>query len=109
MTDRPGASPVELVRWQLQMLDLFESLLRTGLWDEDRMNATVKTLMSSVLAAIRLQRSFGEQLQAAQSDLLRAYRAQLQHWLETNGDSMDARPAKDGSPMPPEDGSGARP
>lgn len=83
MAESPSASPPrEVVIFQLCLLDLYEALLETCVWEEARVNAILKAFMSSVLALIRVQQSVGEQVVNSQKEWVKQYRAQLEGWLE---------------------------
>ena len=71
-----------IVVFQLTLLELYESLLDMSGWDEGKVNATLKTFMSSVLAFMRVQQSLGVQVGTVQRDLIRKHRARLVQWLE---------------------------
>ncbi len=46
-----------LLKFQLALLELYEGLLESPAWDEAKVNTTLKTFLSSVLALIRVQQS----------------------------------------------------
>jgi hypothetical protein len=71
-----------IVVFQLTLLDLYESLLEMGVWDEGKVNTTLKTFMSSLLALMSVQRSLGTQVVLVQRELIREHRARLERWLE---------------------------
>jgi hypothetical protein len=71
-----------IVVFQLTLLDLYESLLEMSAWDEGKVNTTLKTFMSSLLALMRVQRSLGTQVVLVQRELIRTQRARLEQWLE---------------------------
>jgi hypothetical protein len=71
-----------IVVFQLTLLDLYESLLEMSAWDEAKVNTTLKTFMSSMLALMRVQRSLGTQIVVVQRELIRTQRARLEQWLE---------------------------
>jgi len=71
-----------IVVFQLTLLELYESLLEMNAWDEGKVNATLKTFMSSVLALMRVQQSLGTQIVIVQRELIRKHRARLEQWLE---------------------------
>ncbi len=71
----------EVVTFQLRLLELYESLLENCEWDESKVNATLKTFMSSVLALMRVQQSIGTQVVTVQKELIRTHRARLEQWL----------------------------
>ena len=75
-----------IVLFQLSVLDLYESLLETSMWDEAKANTALKTFMASVLALMRVQRSLGAQVVTVQTDLIRQHRARLEQWLAENGE-----------------------
>ncbi len=90
MTESPSSFPsLDLVRFLLCLLDLYEAVLESSGWDEAKANATLKTFMSSVLALMRVQRALGGQLLTAQHEMIRQYRSQLETWLEEHGQSTD--------------------
>ena len=75
-----------IVVFQLTLLELYESLLEMSAWDEGKVNTTLKTFMSSVLALMRVQQSLGAQVVIEQRDLIRQHRARLEQWLEEHGE-----------------------
>jgi hypothetical protein len=81
-----------IVVFQLTLLELYESLLEMSAWDEGKVNTTLKTFMSSVLALMRVQQSLGTQVVIVQRELIRKHRARLEQWLEEHGE-----PAGDGA------------
>lgn len=81
MTD-PASPPREVVVFQICLLDLYDSILEACAWDEAKVNAMLKTFMSSVLALVRVQQSLGPQVAASQKEWVREYRAHLERWLE---------------------------
>jgi len=90
MTESSSPFPSrDLVRFLLCLLDLYETVLASTVWDEAKANATLKTFMSSMLALIRVQRSLGGQLLTAQHETIQQYRAQLEMWLEEQGQAAD--------------------
>ena len=72
-----NASPRDLIRFQLSMLELYEGLLEGPAWDEAKVNATLKTFMSTVITLIRVQQSLGGQVLTIQREMIRQYRAEL--------------------------------
>ena len=83
MTDSSDAEHFRsVVVFQLALLGFYESLLEMSGWDETKVNTTLKTFMSSVLALLRVQQSLGTQVVALQRDLIHAHRARLERWLE---------------------------
>ena len=74
-----------IVVFQLTLLELYESLLEMSGWDEGKVNTTLKTFMSSVLALMRVQQSLGTQVGIVQRELIRKHRARLEQWLEEHG------------------------
>ena len=89
MSDAADTSTVrEIVRFQLALLDLYESALDSAQWDEARVNETLKTFMMTVLALLRVQRSLGERVVSVQKDMIRDYRERLEAWLRDH----DGRP-----------------
>jgi len=93
-----------IVTFQLCLLELYESLLETCAWDESKVNTTLKTFMSSVLALMRVQRSLGTQVVTVQRELIRKHRARLEQWLQEHGESS----GDDGFPWTPPGGHAAR-
>jgi hypothetical protein len=90
VTDQPGASiPRDVIRFQLELLNVYETLLAGSLWDETKVNTLLKTLMSSGLAIMRLQQSISAELVPAQQEMIRQYRERLEQWLTDNDDSHD--------------------
>lgn len=81
MTDS-ASPPREVVVFQICLLDLYDSMLDACAWDEAKVNAMLKTFMSSVLALVRVQQSLGPQVAASQKEWVRQYRTQLERWLE---------------------------
>jgi hypothetical protein len=81
MTD-PASPPREVVVFQICLLDLYDSMLEACAWDEAKVNAVLKTFMSSVLALVRVQQSLGQEVATSQREWVRQYRAQLERWLE---------------------------
>jgi hypothetical protein len=81
MTDAPSP-PREVVIFQICLLDLYDSILEACAWDEAKVNAMLKTFMSSVLALVRVQQSLAPQVAASQKEWVRQYRAHLERWLE---------------------------
>jgi len=81
MTDAPSP-PREVVVFQICLLDLYDSILEACAWDEAKVNAMLKTFMSSVLALVRVQQSLGQEVTTSQKEWVRQYRAQLERWLE---------------------------
>jgi hypothetical protein len=71
-----------IVVFQLNLLELYETLLETCAWDEAKVNTTLKTFMSSVLALMRVQQSLGTEVVVVQRELIRKHRARLEQWLE---------------------------
>jgi hypothetical protein len=71
-----------IVVLQLSLLDFYEALLEMSGWDEAKINATLKTFMTSVLALLRVQQSLGAQVVMGQKELIRTHRARLEQWLE---------------------------
>ena len=98
-----------VVLFQLTLLDLYESLLGMGAWDEAKVNTTLKTFMSSVLALLQVQRTLGSQMVVMQHELIRQHRSRLEQWLEEHGPTTPsgaaptAAPAPTGVPAPPDD------
>jgi hypothetical protein len=76
-----------IVVFQLTLLDLYESLLEMSAWDEGKVNTTLKTFMSSLLALLQVQRSLGTQVVVAQRELIRKHRARLEQWLAEHGEA----------------------
>jgi Spy/CpxP family protein refolding chaperone len=88
MTDSSGASiPKDVIRFQLELLNVYETLLAGSLWDEAKVNTLVKTLMSSGLAMMRIQQSLSAELIPAQQEMIRQHRERLEQWLADNDDS----------------------
>lgn len=81
MTDS-ASPPREVVVFQICLLDLYDSILEACAWDEAKVNAMLKTFMSSVLALVRVQQSLGQEVATSQKEWVRQYRAQLERWLE---------------------------
>lgn len=81
MTDS-ASPPREVVVFQICLLDLYDSMLEACAWDEAKVNAMLKTFMSSVLALVRVQQSLGQEVATSQKEWVRQYRAQLERWLE---------------------------
>ena len=87
MTETSDAEHVRsIVVFQLTLLELYESLLEMSAWDEGKVNTTLKTFMSSVLALMRVQQSLGIQVGIVQRELIRKHRARLEQWLEEHGE-----------------------
>jgi hypothetical protein len=78
-----------VIRFQLELLNVYETLLAGSLWDETKVNTLLKTLMSSGLAIMRLQQSISAELVPAQQEMIRQYRERLEQWLTDNDDSHD--------------------
>jgi len=87
MTDT-GSPPREVVIFQICLLDLYDSILEACAWDEAKVNAMLKTFMSSVLALVRVQQSLGPEVATSQKEWVRQYRAQLERWLEEQSASV---------------------
>lgn len=87
MTDS-ASPPREVVVFQICLLDLYDSMLEACAWDEAKVNAMLKTFMSSVLALVRVQQSLGPEVAASQKEWVRQYRAQLERWLEEQSASV---------------------
>ena len=81
MTGAPSP-PREVVVFQICLLDLYDSILEACAWDEAKVNAMLKTFMSSVLALVRVQQALGQEFATSQKEWVRQYRAQLERWLE---------------------------
>jgi hypothetical protein len=79
----------DLVRLQLSLLDLYESVLDSPGWDEAKVNTLLKAFMSSLLAAIRVQQSVGAQVTSLQREMIGRYRASLEAWLEMHGNAAN--------------------
>jgi hypothetical protein len=91
-----------IVVLQLTLLELYESLLEMCAWDEAKVNTTLKTFMSSVLALMRVQQSLGTQVVSVQKELIRKHRARLEQWLQEHEEPPGDGAGHDGVP-------GARP
>jgi hypothetical protein len=87
MTDS-ASPPREVVVFQICLLDLYDSMLEACAWDEAKVNAMLKTFMSSVLALVRVQQSLGQEVATSQKEWVRQYRAQLERWLEEQSASV---------------------
>jgi hypothetical protein len=86
MTEPSDHEPLRgLVDVQLGLLEFYESLLDTCGWDEARANTMLKTLMSGMLALMRVQRSLGTEVLTLQRDLIRQHRERLEQWLAEHG------------------------
>jgi hypothetical protein len=95
MTDAAHTSTVhEIVRFQIALLDLYESALDSAQWDEARVNETLKTFMMAVLALLRVQRSLGERVVTVQKDMIREYRERLEAWLRDHDAHPDGAPTE---------------
>jgi len=97
-----------IVVFQLTLLELYESLLEMCAWDEGKVNTTLKTFMSSVLALLRVQQSLGTQVVSVQRELIGKHRARLERWLEENEESSGDRAGWNGFPGAPQDDQVAR-
>jgi hypothetical protein len=93
-----NTSPGDLIRFQLSLLELYESLLESPTWDEANINSSLKTFLSSSLAFLRLQQSLGGQVLTIQREMIRQYRAQLEQWLAEHGDVSGNGTGRPGSP-----------
>ena len=91
MTGAPSP-PREVVVFQICLLDLYDSILEACAWDEAKVNAMLKTFMSSVLALVRVQQSLGQEVATSQKEWVRQYRAQLERWLEEQSASVGETP-----------------
>jgi hypothetical protein len=83
--------PREVITLQLHLLDLYEALLATSAWDEAKMNAVLKTFMSSALALMRVQQAISGKVVPAQQEMIREYRARLEDWLARHAGAAEGR------------------
>ena len=103
----PNASPREILKFQLALLELYEGLLESPAWDEAKVNTTLKTFLSSVLALIRVQQSIGGQVLTIQREMIRQYREQLEAWLAEQGDARGDGAGRPAAPTAGADGPAA--
>jgi hypothetical protein len=89
-----------IVAFQLTLLDLYEALLEMSAWDEGKVNTTLKTFMSSLLALLQVQRSLGSQVVVVQRELIHKHRARLEQWLEEHGEPDTDGPARQSAAEP---------
>lgn len=79
------STPQEVVKFQLAILDVYQSLLDSCSWDEAKLNDVLKKVMSSFLPLWRAQQELGERLFASHKELIRQYRQVLEALLDQSG------------------------
>jgi hypothetical protein len=89
MTD--PSIPQDIVKFQLAVLDAYQSLLDSCSWDEAKLNDVLKKVMSSFLPLWRAQHELGERLFASHKQLIRQYRQALEASLEQSGSAGQRR------------------
>ncbi len=76
------------IRFQLALLECYESQYARNMWDEGRLNETLKSWLASLLPVLRAQRALNEQMLTAHRDFIGQYRSLLEAALRMEGDHM---------------------
>jgi hypothetical protein len=83
--------PRDVAKFQLAILDAYQSLLESYSWDEAKLNEVLKKVIASFLPLWRAQQELGEQLLASHKELIAQYRHALEASLEQSGDADQRR------------------
>lgn len=73
------------LRYQLALLEAYETNLTQFAWDESHLNEALKAWLASLLPIIRAQHTFSEQMLAAHRDAIKQYRERLQQMMRAQG------------------------